>query len=137
MRLTKLLSDRLIEVPIKKKIDWNKAVSKPQKETKDFLFPYWKYDRVVEEFRIPGSLLRIDLFNTSKRIAIEVSPDEYHVEYNEWLHKDRSKFLAKKKGEEDKRGWCNKNNIKLIELYNSDLKDLSVKNIETKFGISL
>lgn len=137
MKLTKLKSINLINVVVKGDIDWHKKISKPQKLVKDFLFPFWKRDQVTEEFVIPGSILRIDLFNFTKKIAIEVSPDEYHVNYNPWLHKDRSKFLSKIKNDQDKRDWCTKNNIKLIELYNEDIQNLSQEYIYNKYQIEL
>jgi hypothetical protein len=124
-------------VVVKGDIDWERKVSKPQKLVKDFLFPYWKSDQVTEEFVIPGSIFRADLFNITKRIIVEVSPDEYHVDFNPWLHKDTSKFLAKIKSDEDKRNWCERNKIKLIELYNEDIKNLSQQYISEKYQINL
>lgn len=137
MKLTKLSSNRLINVSVKSNIDWEKVVSKPQKLVKDFLYPYFQYDQIVEEFYIPGSKLRIDLFNIDRKIAIEISPDGYHVHYNPWLHKDRHKFLAKVNSDQDKRNWCKRNDIRLIELYDKDIKALSKEYIEEKYGISL
>ena len=137
MLLTKLNSTKPIQVKVSDNIDWSKIISKPQKLVKDFLHRYWEYDPVCEEFYIPGSKLRIDLFNIRLKIAIEISPDEYHVNFSEFLHKNRMNFLKKVKSDGAKRNWCARNDIRLIELYNEDLKQLSHKYIENKFGISL
>lgn len=137
MKLTKLSSDRLISVSVKSNIDWDKIVSKPQFAVKQFLESYWKHDQIVEEFYIPGSKFRIDLFNINKKIAVEISPTKYHVNYNPWLHKDRHKFLAKVKNDEAKRNWCTRNDIRLIELYDEDIKALSHQYILDKYDISL
>ena len=80
---------------------------------------------------------KIDLFNFSKRIAVEVSPDEYHNSFNKWLHKDRQKFLSKIKVDELKKEWCIKNSIELIELFNEDINKLSVDYFEKKYNILL
>lgn len=137
MKLTKLIGSKIINVVIKGDIDWDKKVSKPQKSVKDFLFPFWKFDQVTEEFVIPGSILRIDLFNITKKIAIEVSPDEYHITFNQWLHKNRSKFLSKIKSDEMKREWCKRNSINLVELYSEEIKNLSEELFKTKYNILL
>ena len=138
MLLSKLLSTKLIQVPVKANIIWDKKVaSAPQFIVKTFLQPFWKFDQVVEEFYIPGSKLRLDLFNINKKIAVEISPDGYHVHYNPWLHKDRLKFLAKVKNDENKRNWCTRNDIRLIELYDEDIKSLSQEYILEKYDISL
>lgn len=108
-------------------IDWDMKVSKPQKKVSDFLRPYWEFDLVLQEFRIPGSLLRIDLFNVTKKIIIEVSPDELHSNYNPFLHKDRAGFLKKLKADNQKMDWADRNNLLFVELTSSDIKNLSVE----------
>lgn len=137
MLLTKLNSNKLIKVKVADNIDWDKVISKPQKLVKDFLRKYWEYDPICEEFYIPGSKFRIDLFNLRLKIAVEVSPDEIHVHYNSFMHKDRMGFLKKVKADEAKRNWCTRNNIRLIELYNEDIKRLSHEYINEKYGIYL
>lgn len=136
MLLTKLKGGK-INVVSKSKIDWEKKISIPQLVVKQFLFPFWKNDQVVEEFMIPGSKLRLDLFNFTKKIAIEVSPDGYHLGYNNWLHKSRINYADKVKKDEEKRNWCEINKIELIELHDEDIDILSKENILEKYNISL
>ncbi len=108
-------------------IDWNTKVSKPQKKVTDFLQPYWKSDLVLQEFRIPGSLLRIDLLNVTKKVIVEVSPDELHANYNPFLHKDRAGFLKKLKTDNQKMDWADRNKFLFVELTSNDIKNLSAE----------
>jgi hypothetical protein len=123
MKLSKL-NGGIVNIIPKSKIDWEKKVSIPQLVVKQFLFPFWKDDIVAEEFVIPGSKLRIDLLNFTKKVAIEVNPDSYHVQYNNWLHKSRVAFSQKVRNDENKRIWCEKNGIELIELYDTEIEDI-------------
>lgn len=133
MLLTKLKSHNKVNVVPRNNIDWNKKVSLPQLIVKEFLYPFWKRDIVEEEFVIPGSKLRIDLLNFSKKIAIEVSPNSYHSKYNNWLHKSRIGFADKVQKDEQKRLWCEENGIRLIEL-----TDEEIDNLENYFsGVSV
>jgi hypothetical protein len=117
-------------------MDWSRKVSAPQKKVSDFLLPYWSGDIVLLEFRIPGSLLRIDILNISKKIAIEVSPDSIHRNFNPFMHKNRSEFLKKLKSDQDKINWCEKSGIFMVELVDSDIETLSVETFSVK-GIEL
>jgi hypothetical protein len=118
-------------------IDWTgKKVSNPQQKTKDFLFPFFKHDHVLEEFVIPGSRLRIDLFNVSRKIIIEVSPKQ-HFEYSSFLHGSRINFKDQVKRDDQKRLWAEKNELRFVELIEIDLKNLTSELFEIKFGITL
>lgn len=136
MKLKKI-NGKIVSVVAKNNIDWNKIISKPQFLVKKFLESFWKNDSVVEEFHIPGSRMRIDFFNFSKRIAIEVNPDNYHVNYNNFLHKNKLNFLEKVKSDEKKRIWCQSNDIKFAELYDEDIDSLSENLFKTKYNILL
>src|ERR1039457_6315995 len=143
MKLTKLNGTKLVNISLKKYlIDWNRAVSRPQKIVKNFLFQYWKNCVVCEELRIPGSLLRVDLVNFNKKIIIEVSPDALHLEYNKFMHGSRAGFLAKMKSDFKKREWGERNGFVFIELYTADIGRLRLplagyKYIQDKFLCSL
>ena len=68
-------------------IDWNaKEASSYEDKVKAFLYPYWKLDLVLTQFRIPGSKYRLDFFNVSKGIVIEVSPSCTHAKFNKFMH---------------------------------------------------
>lgn len=138
MKLTKLNSTKIIDVTVRPNIDWERIISKPQKKIKDFLKLYWQHDPVIEEFYIPGSKLRIDLFNVRLKIAVEVSPSAVHCEYNKFFHRNnRFNFLDKVKKDEQKRNWCNINNIRLVELYDDDIKNISWELFRDKYNIEL
>lgn len=116
--------------------DWHKVVSKPQKKVKDFLYPYWNGCVVLEEFRIPGSLLRIDLLNLTRKVAVEVSPASTHS-FNEFFHKNRFRFGASVRRELDKQEWIEQNGFKLVEVFEDDLDILSPKWFLEKYDITI
>lgn len=129
MKFKKLNSNVEIDVNISNySIDWDKKVSKPQKMVKDFLFPHWKLDRVLEEFMIPGSRLRIDLINMSSKIAVEVSPDSTHKNFNPFMHKNRiTGFLGGLKRDSSKYDWIIANGFKYVLITDAELKDLKIE----------
>lgn len=121
----------------KYKIDWNsKRASAPQYRTKQFLKDFWLGDLVCEEFIIPGSKLRVDLINFTKRIAIEVSGQQ-HEAFNKFFHKTRIGFIKSIKRDFQKIKWLEINNIKLIEIYDYETTNLNRKEIESKFSVTL
>lgn len=130
MKIKKLRSNKEVSVNITKfKIDWDKKISKPQKQVKDFLYPDWRYDLVLEEFLIPGSKLRFDLVNITKKICVEVSPRQ-HFKFNEFLHKNESNFLESIKRDDNKRNWCIQNEYRFVEITEEELKDLKQEHFE-------
>ena len=139
MKLTKLSSTKLVSINVGKyQIEWETSIkrSKPQIQVEEFVFPFWKCNRVAREFPIPGSKLRIDLVNFDKKIAIEVSPRQ-HFQFNAFLHGSKSSFLAALKRDRDKRQWIEKNEFEFVELEEKHLKNLSVELIEEEFGVIL
>lgn len=100
-------------------INWeNESKSKFQKIVKDFLYPYWKDDIVFEEFRIVGTRMSLDFYNANKKIAIEVQGKQ-HTRYIKYFHKNRLKYLDQLKRDQQKLDFCEKNCIKLIEIYDA------------------
>lgn len=137
MKFKKLNSEKLVNVNLSKHyIDWAHKVSAPQKAVKDFLKPYWKNDCVLEEFLIPGSKLRIDIFNISKHVIIEVSPKQ-HTEFNKFFHKTRAAFLTALKRDMDKRKWGEDNGFTFVEIYDEDMKDGLTKEWFKEKGVIL
>ncbi len=119
-------------------IDWNKKVSKPQKKVKDFLFPFWKNHVCLEEFKIPRTLLRIDLMNLTRRIAVEVSPAATHRQYNKHFHAgNRMNYANTLKRDSMKEEWIKANRFTFIELYDEDIDNLSIELFYTKFDTIL
>lgn len=141
MKVKKLNSEREVSLSITDYIiDWGHVVSKPQKLVKDFLYPFWKNQVILEEVKIPGTLLRIDLFNATANphIAIEVSPEATHRKYNKHFHKGSVfNFLATMKRDMDKQKWCEQNGFKFVEIYDADLETLSTTWFFQKYKIVL
>lgn len=138
MKLPKLGGKTLVNISVGQYlIDWDKTISKPQKKVSDFLRPYWNADCVLSELLIPGSLLRLDLVNTTRMIIVETSPDELHRNYNEFLHRNRAGFLKKLKADEKKRLWAEKAGFEYVELDSHDIKNLSKDLFLTKYGIDI
>lgn len=138
MKLTKLHGDQLVNYNLKSYlIDWKRKVSNPQFKAKCFLKKYWEMDVCCEELRILGSLLRIDLINFTKKIAIEISPRALHVNYNKFMHQNRGGYLKKLQSDAKKMVWAERNGFLFIELYDEDLQNLSVQYMKEKFDLDL
>lgn len=117
-------------------VKWDRVVSKPQKAAKDFLFKYWEHDVVLEEFRIPNSLLRIDIYNVTKKIIVEVSPAQ-HTGFHKFFHNNnRVNYLAQIKRDMMKEEFCKLNNIKFVEIFDEDLP-ITKKFFKDKYDIEL
>lgn len=138
MKFSKLNSPKVFaNVAIAKYLtDWDRSVSKPQKRVKDFLRPYWAACIVLEEFRIPGSLLRVDLMNVSRKIAVEVSPDSTHS-FNKFFHKNRPTFGLAVGRELQKSEWLEREGYQVIHIFEADFALLSKNWVLNKYGITL
>lgn len=139
MKLPKLNSKALVNVDISDYlIDWTqkRKVSAPQAKVVAFLRPYWRGHIVTEEQRIPGSLLRIDLINWTRRVAVEVSPSGSHS-FNAFFHKNRPRFGAAMNREMHKGEWIERVGLKLVEVFDDDLDALSPDWFKSKYDIDL
>jgi len=125
------------KVHLSNRIKWNvKRASDAQYRAKLFLKEFWEQDSVFEEFVIPGSRLRVDFINFTKKIAVEVSGRQ-HEEFNKFFHKNRIGFIKSVKRDFQKIKWLEINDIKLIEIYDHETFNLNKKEIEEKFSITL
>lgn len=117
-------------------IDWEgKSRSKLQYSFKQFFYPYWKNHIVYEEFPVYGSMLKVDLLNATKRIAVEIQGDQ-HESFNKFFHDNsRLKYLQSIKRDVKKEKWLEINQFKFLQVYESDLKIISPQYIEEKCGI--
>jgi hypothetical protein len=117
-------------------INWEaKSRSKLQYKFKTFFCPYWKNHIVYEEFPVYGSMLKIDLLNATKKIAVEIQGSQ-HESFNKFFHDNsRLKYLESIKRDVKKEKWIDTNGFKFIELYEDDLKNLSPQYIEEKCGV--
>ena len=92
---------------------------------------------VLEEFRIPGSLLRCDFLNYTKKIAVEANGSQ-HEKFNKFFHHDsRAKYFQSIKRDFEKIEWLEREGFTVIEIVESDIKDLSKDFFKLKFGIDL
>lgn len=120
------------------RINWDgKSRSNLQFKFKQFFYPYWKNHIVFEEFPVYGSMMKVDIFNATKKIAIEIQGNQ-HESFNKFFHDNsRLKYLQSIKRDVAKSKWIEINNFKYLELYESDLKNLSPQYIEDKFAINI
>lgn len=109
------------------RIKWNeKSRSKLQFKVKQLLLPIWNTDIVFEEFPVFGTKMKVDFFNATKRVAVEVNGPQ-HDKFNPFFHDgSRFNFLKGIKRDIQKGKWLECNKIKLIEIIESDLSDLVV-----------
>jgi hypothetical protein len=117
-------------------INWEgKSRSKLQYKFKQFFYPYWKNHIVYEEFPVYGSMLKVDLLNATKKIAVEIQ-GEQHESFNKFFHDNsRLKYLQSIKRDVKKEKWLEINEFKFLQLYETDLKILSPQYIEEKCNI--
>ncbi len=81
------------------------------------LFPC---DKILEEVTLPGSkkngsVLYADFFIPSRSLMVEVHGKQ-HYEYIPFFHGSKLGFVKSKLRDNDKKEWCDINNIELVEL---------------------
>ncbi len=138
MKVWNFTRKRLVPVNVRKyQINWNEeSCSKPQTLAKKLLKPYWHYYTILEEYRIPSSLYRIDFLNVNLRIAVEINPIQHH-KFNKFFHRSRSGFHHQIAKDIKKIEWLEFNNFQILELNEDDLNHFSPVYIEKTFGISI
>jgi hypothetical protein len=119
-------------------IKWDKkSRSKLQFNVKQFFKQYWENHIVYEEFPVYGTKLKVDLINVTKKIAIEVNGPQ-HDNFNKFFHgNSRAKYLESIKRDIQKRDWLELNNFIIMEIYQDDLKNLSLEYLKGLYGISI
>lgn len=119
-------------------IDWDKkSRSKLQKRVKDFFKTYWVAHIVYEEFPVYGTRLKVDIFNATIKVAVEVNGPQ-HSSFNKFFHgNSRAKYLSSIKRDHQKAEWLEKNGYKLIEIEESDMENLSKDFVEKTFKIKI
>jgi len=110
-----------------KRIDWDlHSRSKIQKAVKDILFEIWEDHIVYEEFPVYGTRYSLDFFNATRNIAIEVQGSQ-HTKYNPFFHGGNPlNFGSQLKRDDQKREFCELNDITLIEIFEEDRDKLSL-----------
>jgi hypothetical protein len=118
-------------------IEWDKkSRSIAQADVKKFLYPYWKNNIVYEEFPVYGSLLKVDILNATRKIAIEVHGPQ-HEDFHYFHNNSRASFLKGIKNDEIKSQWLLKNNFTQVIIYTKEISQLSKEFFEEKFNITL
>lgn len=107
-----------------------------QSKIKKFLRKYWQNHVCVEEFTIPGCRLSIDIINFSTRIAIEVQGDQ-HTSFNKFFHGNKFNYLSQIKRDDKKRRWCEMNKLELVEIFESEVDQVSYEWMVEKYNIKL
>ena len=85
--------------------------------------------RTLEEVKLPGStathrrsVLYLDFFIPNLMLAVEVHGRQ-HYEYVPFFHKSKAGYLKAMARDEDKKDWCDLNDINLIVLNYIDNDD--------------
>jgi len=137
MRL-KNIHGKLVYKNVKSKlIDWRgKSRSKIQRKVKLFLKDYWENCIVYEEFPVYGSRMTVDIFNATKKIAIEVKGKQ-HNEFNKFFHKNKLNYLYSMERDLNKKKWLEDNDIQLVEVLENEVEGLKESFLYEKYGIKL
>jgi hypothetical protein len=119
-------------------IDWDKpSRSKIQYKVKQFLKPFWKAQIIYEEFPVYGSRMKVDILNATRKIAIEVQGAQ-HNHFNKFFHNNsRLQYLRAIKRDHEKAEWLEKNDFKLVEIFQHEIDKISKEFFEKKFDIIL
>ncbi len=130
------LSGKLINKNVSKyKIDWDKkSRSIPQWKTKKFFQPYWNSMIVYEEFPCFGSLLKLDLYNATLKIGVEIHGPQ-HYQYHFYHGGSRLNYAKGMINDAKKEEWCRKNGIILIELKDSEVDKLTPDFLKEQFNL--
>jgi len=86
------------------------------------LFPTMQIYEEVPVQIIKGKTLFLDFYIPIQRIAMEVN-GEQHFKFVEFFHKTRANFLKQLHKDQEKKDWCEQNNIKVINLNYSETID--------------
>ena len=100
----------------------NENRSKLHIKARSILKEIFPFDRVLEEVTLPGTktgsrrtLLYADFYIPNRNLVVEVH-GEQHFKFNSFFYKDKMAFFKAKARDNDKRAWCELNQMTLIEL---------------------
>lgn len=130
---------RLVNKNVNKyRIKWDgKSRSKIQFHVKQFLKVYWMAQECFEEFPVYGTLLKVDILNLTKKIAIEVNGKQ-HSGFNKFFHNNsREVYLNSIKRDWKKFEWLQKNDFQIIEIEEDEVEGISKEFIQKKFSIEI
>ena len=115
---------KVVKAAWKYRVDWDRTCrSKLKKRVKDLLKECWEYDLVYEEFPVAGTRLTIDIYNASRKIAVETQ-GRAHTSFNKHFHNNsKQNFLHQIKRDFHKVQFCEINNIRLVEIFEGEKLD--------------
>lgn len=138
MKLKKLRSNAEVNINIAKyRVKWDaKCRSKFQFDLKQWFRKYWQSHICLEEFRIPGCLLKVDLINLNKRIMVEMNGVQ-HEGFNKHFHRNnRCNFLSQMTRDQLKREWAAANGFTIVEIEPKDLP-LTLEFFREKYDLEI
>jgi hypothetical protein len=118
-------------------VNWEKPCkSKVQSKVKAFFRQYWNNHIVVEEFPVFGTLMKCDLINLTKKIAVETHGMQ-HDKFVKHFHKTRTGFKNSIKRDLKKHQWLEENGFRLIEIFENEIEQLNAEWLRSKFDFDL
>lgn len=87
---------------------------------------------ILEEVRIPGSLLKLDFFLPSISLIVEADGRQ-HDKYTSFFHQDKREFYLSKKRDSDKELWAEINEFTVIRLSATESEDERKRKLEAFF----
>lgn len=133
------LSGKQVSINLHKyAIDWDgKERSIIQFKVKKFLQKYWQSHFVCAELRIVSTRMTLDIYNATRKIAVEVQGNQ-HESYNKFFHAgSRMKYLGQLKRDTKKHDFCERNGITLVEVTEAEVPVLSAKWFLEHYNITL
>ena len=70
---------------------------------------------ILEEVKIPGSRLRIDIYLPLQKLAIEIQGSQ-HYKFNTFFHRNKLSYFQACGRDRTKKKWCSDHEIVLIDL---------------------
>ena len=119
-------------------IKWNKkSRSKAQFDTKQFFKKYWLTHVVFEEFPVYGTKMHVDILNATIKVAIEVNGAQ-HDSFVPFFHQNsRLNYLRSIKRDHKKYTWLKENGYEVIQILDSEVKNLSKVYLRDNFKLLL
>ena len=113
-------------------IDWDgKSRSLIQEKVKRAIKEIWYGMPVYEEFPVIGTRLTLDFYNRHLSVAIEVQGNQ-HIKHIPFFHGDsKLTFVDQLKRDRQKRDFCEKNTIQLIQIFEKDAPKISPSFIQS------
>lgn len=86
---------------------------------------FFPFEKMLENFYIPGSRMSLDIFMPSLMIGFEIQ-GEQHDEYIPFFHGNinKQKYVGQVKRDIKKANWCSINKITLIEIFPKESEDV-------------